>query len=125
MSAKTSLLLVAVSALAATGAFAQVATPMTGALPPQAAGAVRVQVSLQATTPVAPNATPDEQKAIAEAARIKLYENARAECAVLSKAFDAECKLLTVSASVINPYGAMPATTASVTAIYELAPHGK
>ncbi len=122
MSFKSALTAIFFASLYAAPVCAQVMTPLANALPPQPAGVIRVQVSLQSTTPIGGNMPAEEQRALAENARLKLYESAKAECATLVKAFDADCKLLAVNASITNPYGALPASTSNVTAIYELTP---
>jgi len=103
-------------------AHAQFVAPYGSQLPAPAPGAVRVQVTI--TTPTASPAgmSLDDQKKLSETARIELYRHAKDECAVLSKAMDADCKLVAMIANVTNQYG-VAVLGASGTGIYDLAMH--
>ncbi len=90
-----------------------------------APAALRVQVSIQINTP-ASGGNEDVRKAM-EAARRHLYDSANGECAILSEAFKAECRLTIVNVnSSLQERGSMGQSIYSHgNMTYELVPRGR
>jgi hypothetical protein len=96
-----------------------VAAPLPPAAPPQAPGTTSVQVDFWKPIPVTGRGNAEDQNEQAKNARLQMYEDAKKECASLSKSFHADCKLVTLHVRVINPIGVV-AIHVMGTATYEL-----
>jgi hypothetical protein len=117
------MLLMTLALLLPGAAHAQFVVPAAGPLPALTPGTIRVQVSMQSTLPMPAGSSSDDQKTFAGNARLQIYNNAKNECATLTKTWDADCKLLTLTVSVTNQIGALLAVNALGTGVYELTPH--
>jgi hypothetical protein len=90
--------------------------------PPDAPLRVQVQINLQRA--IVPSDGPQAQNKAMEAARAAIYESFKAECGLLSAAFDSNCRLVNINAgsSIMERGNMMPTVNANGNASFELTP---
>jgi hypothetical protein len=112
-----------VTTFGATGAAAQVISPIPPGPPQRPEQPLRITSTFRTTLTMAPTQiVPDA--AAQETGRRALYAMAADECAVLSETFKSDCHLTSVQIVAFPPLGsnAQPANILNATATYELRP---
>jgi hypothetical protein len=87
-------------------------------------GAVRVQVNISIQRNINPSDSPDDQTKAMEVARRAIYDSVKAECGLLSAAFDSDCRLVNVNAnsSIAERDNMTPMVNTNSNAGFELTP---